>query len=650
METQNTVEEGTIRVKNVGGIEETEVTFSPGVTVLIGRNATNRTSFLKALMAVLGSDRVSIKGDAQEADIELTIDGERYHRHLERADGSVRLEGDPYLEDSTVTDLFAFLLETNEARQAVTRDESLRELVMRPVDTNEIQREIDRLVRRRQEIESELEDIESLKNRLPKLETQRTELQSEIEDKQAELEAKEAELESADADIEESREEQDELEAELDELRNKRQTLEDVRYELDTERERLEALESEQNELEREREELPETPVGDIDRIESRIDDLRDRKQSLESEITELQSIVQFNEDMLEDPGSNTVEPLDDETSERTADELASQLVADGTVTCWTCGSEVERERIDSTIDHLREHRKEKLEEVNELQDRIDDLKDETRALRQNREERERIDRRLRTIETELTEGNERIAQLQDRRDELTEEIATIEEEVGQRKSESYDEILDLHKEANQIEYDIGQLESDLEGVEDEIATIEERLHEEEDLEAEREDIGGEITDLRSRIERIERTVVEEFNEHMDTMLELLDYDNLERIWLERVKMDVREGRRKVEKSVFELHVVRSTSSGTTYEDTVEHLSESEREVTGLMFALAGYLANEVHDTIPFMLLDSVEALDSERIARLVEHLKEYTDYLIVALLPEDAAALDDTHRRVADL
>jgi len=29
-------------------------------------------------------------------------------------------------------------------------------------------------------------------------------------------------------------------------------------------------------------------------------------------------------------------------------------------------------------------------------------------------------------------------------------------------------------------------------------------------------------------------------------------------------------------------------------------LSESEREVTGLVFALAGYLVHDVHETVPF--------------------------------------------------
>jgi len=79
----------------------------------------------------------------------------------------------------------------------------------------------------------------------------------------------------------------------------------------------------------------------------------------------------------------------------------------------------------------------------------------------------------------------------------------------------------------------------------------------------------------------------------------------------------------------FDLHIVRSSPDGTAYEDTVDHLSESEREVTGLVFALAGYLVHDVHETVPFILLDSLEAIDSDRIARVVDYFRTHADYLV---------------------
>lgn len=72
--------------------------------------------------------------------------------------------------------------------------------------------------------------------------------------------------------------------------------------------------------------------------------------------------------------------------------------------------------------------------------------------------------------------------------------------------------------------------------------------------------------------------------------------------------------------------------------------------MTGLVFALAGYLAHELYEDVPFMLPDSLEAIDSERIASLVTYLESFSDYLLVALLPEDAAALPDDYERITNI
>jgi len=136
----------------------------------------------------------------------------------------------------------------------------------------------------------------------------------------------------------------------------------------------------------------------------------------------------------------------------------------------------------------------------------------------------------------------------------------------------------------------------------------------------------------------------------MSSVLDILDYDNLERIWIERSEAVVSQNRGSTTEGEFDLHVVRSTGSGSVYEDTIDHLSESEREVTGLVFALAGYLVHEVFKIVPFMLLDSVESIDAPRIAALVKYFKEYADYLVVALLEEDAQELDESYERIREI
>ena len=52
--------------------------------------------------------------------------------------------------------------------------------------------------------------------------------------------------------------------------------------------------------------------------------------------------------------------------------------------------------------------------------------------------------------------------------------------------------------------------------------------------------------------------------------------------------------------------------------------------------ALAGYPVHDLYESLPFVVINSLEALDSVRIAALVEYFEECAGYLVVALLSED--------------
>lgn len=642
-----------LSVENIGGIDGTTVEFTPGVTALAGRNATNRTSLLQAIMAAFGSDHVSLKGDADQGQVDMTIGDTTYTRTLERRNGTIVTGGNPYLDDTELADLFAFLLESNEARQAVARSDDLRELIMRPVDTDAIQAEIEQLEAEQREIESNLEDLDSLADRLPELEERRTTLNEQIEKKREELEEKETELAEADADVEDSRADKRELEETLDDLHDARASLDDTRFELDTQRESLEALREERAEVQGELDELPETPVGDIEEINTEIGRLRDRLRTIDTTVNELQTIIQFNEEMLEGTSREIIDSLRNDVgnSESESEAITDQLVEDSeNVVCWTCGSEVPKAEIEGTLDRLQELRSETFEERNELRSSIDDLQSEKNTLEDHQRKRDRLDRRIEQIENELEDREDRIEELISTREDLESEIERLEEDVDDLQEEDYSDILDLHKEANQLEFELGRIQSDRESVDSKIDGIEDRLEQRESLKERRDEVHTELADLRTRIEQIEEQAIEQFNEHMETVLDLLEYANLERIWIERTEHQVSQGRRTVSQRTFDLHVIRSTDSGAAYEDTVDHLSESEREVTGLVFALAGYLVHEVHESVPIMLLDSLEAIDSDRIAALIEYVADHADYLVVALLPEDASALDQDYQRVTEI
>ncbi|MBX0296755.1 archaea-specific SMC-related protein [Haloarcula nitratireducens] len=650
MSTPETVAEtAEFSAENIGGIDSTQVSIPSGVTVLTGKNATNRTSFLQSIMAAMGSNQATLKGDAEEGRVQMNLQGETYERTLTRVGDSVTFDGEGYLDDPEVANLFAFLLETNEARQSVARGDDLREIIMRPVDIDDIKSRIRELEEKKDEINNELATIEDRKTDIPKLEQRRNQIQEQIQDKEDKLAEKETEIDESNQDIESSRQEQKELEDKLDELRSTRSNLESTRRQIETQNESISSLKQERSDLEDELEGLPETPMGDHQHLETEIEQLREQRQTLNSQISDLQSLIQYNEGRLEDEDYEVLETLDRANQSEPDGSPTEALLADGddSVTCWTCGSTVEREQIEDTVERLQERRQDLVQELNGVKSELEDLKSTQREAKQQQNEREQIERKLADIEDELESRDTQLDSLKSQREELTDDVETLEADVDDLESDDFEEVLSLHKEANQLEFEIDSLESDLEEVTKEIDEIEDMLDHADDLRAERDELLEQLTDERTKIDQIEADAVDEFNEHMDAMLEILDYENLDRIWIERVEQTVREGRQKVDKTAFDLHIVRTTENGAAYEDTVEHLSESEREVTGLIFALAGYLVHDLHQTVPFMLVDSLEAIDSDRIAQLVEYFEDYAEYLVVALLPEDAQALDDDVNRV---
>jgi len=631
-----------VDVRNIGGIDEASVTLSDGVSVLTGRNATNRTSFLQALMTGLGSRQSSLKGDAEEGAVTLELDGETYTRTLRRRGDTVAFDGDPYLDDPELADLFAFLLEDNEARSAVARGDDLREIIMRPIDTDAIDAEIRECKQQRDELESEIDRLDGLEHDLPSLEADRREKVAELEAAEGELEAVREDLDDLDAGVDESRTRKQEMEAAFQKVRDARSELDDLEFDLETERSTLGELRSERDEL-RETVDTAEAPDRNPDRLAGRIDELRRRKRALDDDINQLGSVIGFNEDMVEGAGV-------DIEGDAPSDDPTATLTEGDQTTCWTCGSAVETDQIEATLDRLRELRSAKLDERNEIRGEIETLTDEQSAIRQAEREIERAEERLESVEAEIESTESRIDDLEAQIEAKRETVAEREEAAESIDVDGYDEALELHREANGIELRIERLEDEIDDIDAEIEEREAALERREELRAEREQVTDRLTDLRTRVDRIEETAVEEFNEHMATVLDILEYENLDRIWIERRETERREGRRKVTRTRFDLHIVRSSPDGTAYEDTVDHLSESEREVTGLVFALAGYLVHDVHETVPFVLLDSLEAIDSDRIARVVDYFRTHADYLVAALLPGDAAALPDEHDYVEQI
>jgi len=635
-------DEISVEISNIGGIDSIEQTFQQGVTILAGRNATNRTSLLQAVMAAFGSEKASLKADTDEGMVSLSMGGNEYTRTLTKKNGAVRYKGEPYLDDSKVADLFAFLIETNESRLAVPRGDDLREIIMRPMDTAAINAKIETLTAKKRDLDEDIQEIEGKKQRVLELEERLQKRRKAIDEKEAELAEKKQELEELDRDLKETKKEKSELDEAFSELRSARQEFKHLEYKLETEHESLESLEAEQADLEETWEKLEVISDAALDEVNTELEHLRETKQALESEVSTLQQVIQFNDQMLEGAYADIASTIRTDGGGEDVESVTDRLLEeDQEASCWTCGSEVQKSRIEDTLSELRSLLDDKHGKIKNLEREIEDIKSEKESIQSQQQRAEEMSRRRREVADEIEQRREAIAELQEAVDAQAAVIEELEAKVEALEEDNYSEILEKHKETNQVEFELDRLQTEVSDIQAEMESLESEIENLSELEAERESVTDELQEFRTKIDRLEEEAVTSFNDHMAEILEILGYKNIERIWLERTEREVREGRKKVTESAFELHIVRTTADGTVYEDTVDNLSESERQVTGLIFALAGYLVHDVHEVLPVMMLDSLEAIDADRIHQLIKYFEEYAEYLLVALLPEDAATFE---------
>lgn len=626
----------TITVENVGGIGACEVAFEPGVSVLTGRNATNRTSLLSALGGVLGGSSASVKSDASEGRVRLELGGETYSRGYTRSGDGVQTGGSPFIDDVTLVDLFVTLLEDNPVRRAVERGDPLREVIMRPVDTGAIEARISELQAEKHSIEDEIETVSAARDDLPQLEDQRDSLEAAIEQIDNELAALRDEVAAAEADAETARAAGDVLET-LSERRQERSQLED---QLEVKRAERDALRDDRQELKSALDDLVDQPGTDQQSIDEDLAAARARKRDLDETIASLTTIVEFNEALLSDEGE--LSGLDAGTSDVTA-ALAPEDHRD--LVCWTCGTRVQRGAIRGRLDDLRAVIEEKREVRGEFETRIGGLEARREELQRNRSRRTELEGELDETRAKLSDVEEEIERLTARLAEVRSAVTDLEERAAKTEELGESDLPETYEQLADLQYERGQRAQQLEDIEASIQDVE-ALPDRATLEAQRDEIASELEQERSRIDDLETAAVEAFNEHMDELLGLLDYENVARVWLERKTKGPSAGP-SVSDTSFALHVVRTSGDGAGYEDELSNLSESEREVIGLVVALAGYLVHQVYDQVPFMLLDSLEAIDSDRIAAVVSYFADYAPYLVVALLPEDASALDESHDRI---
>jgi DNA repair exonuclease SbcCD ATPase subunit len=618
-----------VRVENVGGISRGEASLSPGVTLVSGQNASNKSSFLRALAGVLGGPAPPLKSDADGGSVRLAVGDEEHHLALSRSDdGTVVTDSRPFSAAGDRCELFVALTETNPIRQAVLAGEDLSDLLTRPVDTESVEAEIDRLTEEKGSLDERLEELDAVENRLPGLRARRTTLEEKLADVEARLDEKRDAVERLEAEVD-----NDPETAQLQRTRTERS---EVRTRLAAAEEAVESLEAELDEVTSRLAETDTDEDASPDDLDAELTDLHRRKQRLTSTINALSPIVEMNAEIL-DEGADIPDAM-------TADEVVAELdPTSQTITCWTCGSTVERAEIAEQVKTVERIVAEKRAQREAVTDRIETVTEQKEEIESRRAERERLLDRREDLTDELARRREKLESLRETHRELETEVERLQQQAAET-SEAEAELAAEYEAVTDLEYERGQLESDLERVTEEVERAESALSERPDVERRRERVAARLRETRARIDRIEQDLVNTFNEMMQEVLDALAYDAVERIWLER--LSTAEG--GVRDTEFELHVVRTTDDDAAYDETVANLSKSERAVIGLVVALAGYLAHDVSEDVPFVVLDALDMFDADRLEALVEYFSGYADYVVAAVLPEDAAELADRYETVS--
>jgi len=581
-----------IGIEHIAGILSGRARIEPGLNAVRASNWQGKSSFVEAIKTGLGVSTTLTEGkDRGGVTIrrpEGTVDV-----RLQRKDGTVRRQGEPVLTDdydSIRTELFACLDETNAIRRAVREGKNLAELLLEPLDFQNIDQRIADLKREREAVESELASAREAKKRLPKITEKVTRLESELDDlreRQRALAADDAAVDGTRSDLAEAQSERDRATSRIERLER--------------------SVERTEDKLAERREQLEGIDVSDPGAIESELATERDRLETLQRDLEVLQSVYSATEMVLSE---DRLGLLTDVQRELTGDELA----------CWTCGSTVDRAAVESQLDGLGDR-------IAGLRGRVDTRHERVEQLEARREEVTRSRRRKRELETEIGELEGTLA---DQRERL-EAARQCRRGAQRRIDELSDSVEQTVEEITDVESDIKYREAELSDARDELESLQTRADRVETLTERRESLQSEIESLRSRKDEIKRETRAAFDEAIGEIVS-------------RFKTGFEAARLTPE---FDLVVARDGR-----EASLDALSEGELELLGFVAALAGYESFDVAETVPVLLVDGVGGLDDQNLHTLVEYLRDRTDYLVFTVYPEygsfDGREIDPTEWTVA--
>ncbi len=564
-----------IQIENIAGILEGQARLEPGLNAVQASNWQGKSSFIEALQTGLGTATTLMEGKASGS-VQLRTPETDIGLELTRANGGVTVDGLSYLQDESDiarAALFACLGERNEVRQAVREGRNLEAVLLRPLDFENIDTQVARLKREREQVDTELTQAKEARKRLPARQERVTQLETDV----AELRERQAALEADSPEDQEA---------------SPRQALSQARADRDraeSQIERLEnAIERIESRLEEHRRERDGIDVPDDESLEKECAAVRSDLEEIKQELEVLQTVYSTTELVLQ-------EGLDLIT------DVNRELRGDSVI-CWTCGSETSSTALETRLEGLGEKITEKRTEREAVQDRLDELETRRKAVVQSRTQVETLTREIADLKEQRADRAQRL-----------EEAETRFETASQRVEELQASVDSVVEELTDVQSEYKYREAELKDARNELEACEARVDQIETLTEERETIVEEIETLRTRKETIKQETRETFSEA-----------------IEEVSARFETGFEAAHLTGdFELVVARDGR-----ETSLEALSEGELELIGFIAALAGYEAFDVADVTPLLLIDGIGSLTDENVRSLVNYLVDRTEYLVFTTYP----------------
>jgi len=585
-----------LNIENIAGIRSGSTTIMDGLNVVQASNFRGKSSLIASIQTAMGAtghyeDHPLTEG-AESGSITLETPDETHSVDIERdGRGYNSRSGNPYLSDELdqkTARLFAFLGENNPIRTAVRNGDDLTEYLQQPLNIDEIDRKIEKLKNKREELETELRQARDAADRLPSVQQDVTQLEADLE----ELRDRKDELEEVSQSKNEAERLSDKISDKQSELKNKEREIKRLESSIEHRKEQIEEKKQELENLE-----VPEVPTL------SDLDEKKERVSSLEASISLFEDLYRANKNALESDDLDRLSNI-----ERT--------LSGDKIECWICGDVASKEHMQSRIEQINERASELREEREELNEEINEFEDKKRQAKKRQ-------RRHDELENKIAEHRQTIQDQEPRLEQLKEEQSSLENEISQLSTELSDLQEDYNDELTDLKTEIRDKERQLKRRRNELEQLDEQKAEVDELDTKTVGLTEQIKELRNKKTETQQQLREEFDTAIDDIITRYapGFETARLNTITNPEGDIVE---------FELIIAREGR-----ETTVDALSEGEVELIGVAAALAGYRVYDVDEIVPCIVIDAISQLASEHLRELINYIEDTADIIVTTAYPE---------------